>query len=316
MTTPLHHKSPTGFFSRAAFTLTELLIAITVIAILAGFLAPAVMNAFGTAREATVLFEMKQLELAIEQFKNDKQFYPPTFGPGNEIETWVDLQRYVNKMAPRNRESAVASKFPGTPAGQTRLQTWWLNVGQYLDETTSLQFWLSGLCKNKQYPLTGNVVVDAASGTSGTMTICAFDDNKYSDGTDFPTVPSLLEIERDNYYDFKNKQLVPTQAGDINSAGDTLPGPMAAYYSQAYGESDGDLRFRYLDYKSYGGKAYYNTDGFFNPKGFQIVTFGRDGQSSAMPNATGLDISNPGVDGFDNLTNFAEGRVEKYLNTN
>ena len=305
MTTPRHYKS------RAAFTLTELLIAITVIAILAGMLSPVVLRSLQTAREATQLFEIKQIELAIEQFKNDNGFYPPTIGldPNFEINSVADMQRYLNKMAPRNRESALPSKFSNTPAGQTRLQTWWLNVGSGLNETTSLQFWLSGLCKNKQFPVTGNVVVDTNGTTAGVMTICAFNDNSYSDGTPFAVVPSLLTVERNVYFDFRQAQLEVVNAG------------AAALYNQSFGDDDdGDIAIRYLDHKSYAFGAYHDGStatapfSFFNPASFQIVTYGSDG----LPGTPAIlgDITGSGAQGADNLANFAEGRVEKYLNTN
>jgi prepilin-type N-terminal cleavage/methylation domain-containing protein len=298
MITSRHQKT------RAAFTLTELLIVITVIGILIGFLAPAVIRALQTARESTQVFEIKQMELAIEQFKNDNGFYPPTIGANAafEISSAADMQRYLNKMAPRNRESADA--FPGDSV--SRLNRWWMNVGVNLDETSSLQFWLSGLCKNKQYPLTGNVVVDTSGATTGVMTICAFNDNTYSDGTPFATTPTLLTVERNIYFDFKQGQLEVDASGAF------------ARYNQTFGDDDdGDIAIRYLDFKSYGFGAYHDGStatapfAFFNPTSFQIVTYGSDG----LPGNPG-DITGSGVQGADNLVNFAEGRVEKYLNTN
>lgn len=290
---------------RSGFTLTEMLVAITVLAILAGFLTPVVMNSLGTARDAAIIVEMKQMELAIESFKNDHGFYPPTFGPngsGAAIQSPGQFQQYLNKIAPQNAESS--SSFPGS--SNSRLADWWINVGSQLDETTSLQFWLSGLCKNKQFPLTGGVNVDSSGGTSGVMTLCGYGDDKYSDGTD---LPAGLVVERDNYYEFKNNQL------------EAIGGGAVATYAQPYGTSSGDLNFRYLDYKSYSTadpnvpRAYCDglgSDGFpayLNQKKFQLVTFGRDG----MPGGTG-DVTNAGNFGADNICNFVDGRLETYFN--
>jgi len=298
-------KTPRRHPARSGFTLTELLVAITVLAILAGFLAPALIGVLGTTRESAVVFEMKQMELAIEQFKNDHGFYPPTIDPnpanGAEIQSWQQFQRYLNKIAPQNAESNPAASFPGS--SNTRLFDWWNNVGSKLDETTSLQFWLSGLCKNKQFPLTGGVSVDASGGTSGVMTLCGFGADKYSDGSE---LPGGLQVERDNYYEFKHTQL------------NVIGGGAVATYRQPHGASDGDLNFRYLDYKSFSfadgsPRAYCNGfDGagnpvYYNQKKYQLVTFGRDGEPGDS-----VDISNAGARGADNICNFLEGRLDKY----
>lgn len=295
-------KTPHRKSLRSGFTLTEMLVAITVLAILAGLLTPVVMNSLGTARDAAIIVEMKQMELAIEAFKNDHGFYPPTIdapdaselpdGTGAAIQTLGQFQQYLNKIAPQNAENATS--FSGS--SNSRLVDWWNNVGSQLDETTSLQFWLSGLCKNKQFPLTGGA--DA--------TVCAYGADKYSDGSDLPVG---VEIERDNYYEFKNDQLTVVGGGAM------------AMYEQPYGSSTGDLNFRYLDYKSFSTgdpnvpRAYcdgVDTNGFpayLNAKKFQLVTFGRDG----MPGGTG-DVTNSGNFGADNICNFVEGRLETYFN--
>lgn len=294
MTTPRHAQSRTGM------TLVELLIVMTVLAILAGMILPVVINSFGTAREATVIFEMKQMELAIEQFKNDYGFYPPTIdsttATGAEIQTIAQFRNYLNKISPQNAESSTS--FPGS--SNSRLQDWWTNVGSKLDETTSLQFWLSGLCKNKQFPLTGGV----SGGTTGVMTLCGFGAARYSDGSEFPVG---LVVERNNYYEFESLQLTAIAGGAV------------ATYQQSFGASDGDLNFRYLDYKSFSfadGSPHAYCDGvdssgnplYLNPKKYQLVSYGKDGRPGG-----GGDVSDSGIDGADNMCNFAEGRLEKYL---
>ena len=64
--------------SRAAFTLTEILVVIVLIAVLAAFLLPAVVNSHKQARVASCSAEIKSLEMAIDAFFNDFGFYPPT----------------------------------------------------------------------------------------------------------------------------------------------------------------------------------------------------------------------------------------------
>ena len=62
---------------RSAFTVVELLVVITVIAILTAILVPVVGSAYKRANEFAIQNEMSQLDQAIEQFKIKYGFYPP-----------------------------------------------------------------------------------------------------------------------------------------------------------------------------------------------------------------------------------------------
>ena len=64
---------------RGGFTVVEILVVITVIAILAAMLIPVVGGAMRRANEFAIQSEMTQLDMAIEQFKNDNGFYPTQF---------------------------------------------------------------------------------------------------------------------------------------------------------------------------------------------------------------------------------------------
>ena len=229
--------------SRAGLTLTEILVVITVLAILTTFLAPAVLRAFSRAKESTILMEMKQLELALEQFKNDYGFYPPSFARGVNangepvgIQTANDLRRYVNRMSPNNAEWTPA---PGV-AGKTRLEHWWDEVGVYLDQESSLVFWLCGTCKNKQFPVTGG-----AASAAGTPPLVAHSFN--DDG-----------IERHIFFEFKRPQLFGDETDGSEVVQDTNGNPIPVSqrgfiyeYQQAHGASDGDKLYRYRDAASY-----------------------------------------------------------------
>lgn len=67
------HKAP-----RAAFTMIELIVVILIIAILMAFLFPAIGRAIGTARNATVVSEIKNFEKAISEFKLKFGVEPPS----------------------------------------------------------------------------------------------------------------------------------------------------------------------------------------------------------------------------------------------
>jgi prepilin-type N-terminal cleavage/methylation domain-containing protein len=63
---------------RGAFTIIELMIVVVIIGILVGLTAPALMRAFGTARDSQVRVEISQLENAINAFKTTYGTEPPS----------------------------------------------------------------------------------------------------------------------------------------------------------------------------------------------------------------------------------------------
>ena len=63
---------------RSAFTLIELLIAIAIIALLAGLLLPAISKVRMFASRTTATSEMNQIAAACTKFQGDWGFYPPS----------------------------------------------------------------------------------------------------------------------------------------------------------------------------------------------------------------------------------------------
>ncbi len=283
------------FRSRSGFTLTEIMVAITVIAILAGMLMAAVIPAMSSARRTAILMEMKQIEQSIENFKIHHNCYPPSWVRiRNSPNPPTALLKYINTIAPNNREGEVVS------GSNRRIDLWWQDVGQNIDHTTGqdLVFWLSGLLKNKQYPLTNGV----GPGSYPT----AYDDSNF---------------ERDVFYEFKGEQLVKN-------------GLVASYVQQANTEAP----FLYIDAGSYNNgtsfDGYYvqNNSGtpfksYENPKSFQLITWGLDklpvdpDNPPANPTQWGVQTA-PGLvnpvlasDKYasDNLCNFCDGMLDRYL---
>jgi prepilin-type N-terminal cleavage/methylation domain-containing protein len=280
----LNQRSP-----RSGFTLVELLVAITVLAILVGMLATAVIPAMRRGREAAVQMEMKQIELAIENCNNKYGFYPPNF---ENIADDTELMRYVNRMSPNHAEGSTHPVH----TTETRLEHWWEEIGQYLDKESSLVFWLSGVCTNRQYPITGG-----SNDAGPPLAAHAF-------GT--------LGIERDVLFDFKIAQLYGDDADEIlqDKTSTDLPAavrPFVYAYQMAHGVTSGDKTYKYADANSYAAVgAYEDASGnYLNPNTFQIVTFGLDGRSGTTGN-----VFNAGVEADDNLVNFADGRLDKYVN--
>jgi prepilin-type N-terminal cleavage/methylation domain-containing protein len=71
-------KQPARRGNRRGFTLIELLIVTVIIGMLVAMIAPALMGAFSTARDAGVITEIKQLESAVTAFKTVYGVEPPS----------------------------------------------------------------------------------------------------------------------------------------------------------------------------------------------------------------------------------------------
>jgi len=214
--------------TRAAFTLVELLVVIAIIGILVGLTAAGIFPVLVRAKEATILAEMNQLEGAIEKFKTEYGFYPPSF---SRIASGTDMAKYLNRISPNHQESTA------------RLNAWWSEVGSQIksNDGADLVFWLSGLCANKQFPLTNS---------SSAAIPNAYKDNNTA-------------IQRIEFYEFKGPQL------DVKSR--------VALYFQTAGPK---VHFLYRDAASYTNANAYkdNATTFVNPKTFQLFTHGMDGK--------------------------------------
>ena len=265
---------------RSAFTVVELLVVITVIAILTAILVPVVGSAYKRANEFAIQNEMSQLDQAIEQFKIKYGFYPPSF---ISITQPQDLLPYLNRIAPNHNE--------GNGGPGTNLEMWWNTVGVNIDPTKGedLVFWLTGIAKNKQYPLTGNVPAADWLAYNGVSV-------------------NGITVERDSFIDMKTDRLAID--ADARTAG----------YYQARGPK---IPYQYIDAPNYMDttaspavpRAYGRPDpvnpsqfNFENPDSFQLVAWGLDG----LPGNPG-NIATVGTGGLDNIVNFigdGSGRLE------
>ena len=71
-------RMPGGLRAIAGFTLIEILVVITVIAILAGLVAPEVFRNVGDARTTAAKAQMESLSLALDTYRLDNLSYPST----------------------------------------------------------------------------------------------------------------------------------------------------------------------------------------------------------------------------------------------
>lgn len=294
------------------FTLVELLVVISVIGILVGMLVVTIGPMLRRTSEFAIQSETTQLTAAVEDFYNQHRFYPPSFstltGPN-------DLLPYLNRIAPNHAEAVGA-------VGSRPIDIWWNNVGVQIQAQpgADLVFWLSGLLKNKQFPLTGGVA-------NVNELPVAYNLSAQIDGVRYAT-----QVERLVFYEFQLGRLIP------DASGVTIP--VAGGYEQPRGETG--VVFQYLDSSSYWidgltgsangifeedeAQAYYDGNKlpaysggtitvwelFENKETFQIATFGADGMAFDSATTTEpLDWRNFDKFSRDNITNFSNGILEK-----
>jgi prepilin-type N-terminal cleavage/methylation domain-containing protein len=156
----------------SAFTLTELLVVITIIAILAGLITGAAVNALRRAKQSTITLEISQLANSLEDFKNTYGAYPPNGMvpvnpvPVNNIDTPTKLisditqQDFIlmfKKAFPRHKEpQGLIQRLAGN--NQTGLvgdPSTWATTTHGMTGAEALVFWLGGFSDDPIYPVSG-----------------------------------------------------------------------------------------------------------------------------------------------------------------
>jgi prepilin-type N-terminal cleavage/methylation domain-containing protein len=110
----MRHHTQEGRSSRKnGFTLIELLVVIAIIAILASILFPVFARARENARRSSCLSNLKQIGLAVEQYKQDYDGYYP-YGRGYITGFWYDLylDPYIKSPQIKRCPSAPAAWDP------------------------------------------------------------------------------------------------------------------------------------------------------------------------------------------------------------
>ena len=321
----------TRLAQRVGFTLVELLMVIVIIGILVAMLAVAINPVLQTARETTVAIEMKQIDLAIENFNTENGFYPPSFTGFDQTATGSanQLLPFLNKISPNHQE--LSPMFPGSSL--TRLQVWWNTIGNVLDDRGSLIFWLNGLSTNKQFPITGGLpLVDAMgnalpAGVAGNAQLPVIFNGDFVVRVDMAgTVQTNTDgsnefdlvgtFDREAIFDFKGGQLSDQF---FDGTGLTPTGAGIRVYNSPHGNQKFDLAYRYRNSAFYdladpvgttstpvGGRSrdafhisVVNANGmpdqvFLNPNTFQLSTFGLDGRASGFASTA---INQPVISG-------------------
>lgn len=171
--------------ARRGFTLVELLMVIVIIGILAALVSAGVLAALNRGKQARVLTEINQLDLAMENYKSQYGGYPPSFGlpvvsgtpdPGQETrdQRQERFMRHVRLAFPR--ETRTYSELRTFIMTNTQYTTQALpsrglaaaNGGNgldinHLDAAESLVFWLGGLPDRLSETLTSGFSADPQS---------------------------------------------------------------------------------------------------------------------------------------------------------
>src|SRR2546423_8088911 len=96
--------------SALGFTLIELLVVITVIAILAGLVAPMVFSHVGDAKTSAARAQIELFGLALEAYRLDNDYYPSSAQGLEALRT-----RPTGEPEARNRRGAPPQKNPPPP---------------------------------------------------------------------------------------------------------------------------------------------------------------------------------------------------------
>jgi prepilin-type N-terminal cleavage/methylation domain-containing protein len=136
----------------SAFTLTELLVVITIIAILASLITAGAMNAMRRSQEAAITMEIGQLADAVERFKTETGgAYPPNGVNNGTVTVAVnDFVRSFRKAFPRHNEP---ERLIRALAGENGSNPNPLPGG--MNAAEAVYFWLGGFSTDPVYPISG-----------------------------------------------------------------------------------------------------------------------------------------------------------------
>ncbi len=309
------------------FTLIEILVVITILAILVAFLVPALGRANATARTVQVRTDISALESAIAQFKNDFQIEPPS-----SILLYETGADWVTNAA----NPAIAADVARS---RSILRQLWpqynftANIDINRDGDTSDSFSLAG-AECLVFFLGGTIAVDDTNGNGQRDA----GERAYHNGfSKNPVNPFAVGGNRQGpFFEFNNarlREVIPPYAPPPGNPGffvylDPLPSQTAPYI---YLSSYGGKGFRLGDLGTGGGLSHWYLQGAaatspaWNATKFQIISPGADGQygsggpfqptaATALPAwnrttpALTVTLANRAAEA-DNITNFHTGRL-------
>lgn len=287
---------------RNGFTLVEMLVVIVIIGILMGILLVAVGPVRRSAYNFAINSEIKELEGGINDFKTKFGFFPPsefdfdadgTSDLSTDAEDLDTFKQYLRRIAPNHEQT------------DAQITTWWTDVGSALDNDSILVFWLSGLKKNAQYPLTDSTGVAYDGFANGddpeNYIFFNFDGGQLVAGNNARVRRYLQRRIGDQpyvYFDWQRYASAECSVTDIDSTTTPITHDIYPYRTNPVGVASP----------------------YYNPDSFQIIAAGVDsvfGAVAGPPPADDWTVKNPAPSlvNFtyhrDNITNFSGGVLER-----
>lgn len=284
--------------SRAGFTLLELLISVSVIALLIGLLFPAFSSMRRSARVAEVKSDIDSLADALEVFKAEFNEYPPsrvTLYPAGA--SWdARSQAIIRKLWPKFNFSNPDYPADFFASGETEKK---------LDGAECLVFFLGGVRR-----------ADGPGGTAGSFVGFSANDTQ-----PFSLAPA--ESRKGPFFPFPFERLRDEDGDGLVGYLDPLPEQtkpyiyLSSYNGRGYNlddlDADGDL----TDTSDRRMTAIYTQTGStgWNSERYQIISAGFDrkyGPGGPFdPDSASGDLSGTRIDEADNITNFHGGMLGK-----
>lgn len=90
--------------NKKGFTLIELLVVISIIGLLSSIVMSSISTAKMKARDARRIEDLRQIQIALEMYRNDKGSYPPVSSASSYSLTWASLanelvdNKYISKL--------------------------------------------------------------------------------------------------------------------------------------------------------------------------------------------------------------------------
>jgi prepilin-type N-terminal cleavage/methylation domain-containing protein len=292
---------------RAGFTLVELLVVITIIGVLVGLLTVGIMAAYNASKRFVLSNEVTQVSASIEQFKSKYGCYPPdmtdvsdpTINNGGvtpaNLSNFKAFSAFINKAYPRADRVAIAA-FCNTVR----------NNGAAMDPAEALVFFLARTSKDPRYPL-GRIV-------SGNYQ--APQDNEVDVFFEFPA-GSLFDADGDSLFEFQQSTARRAPLVYFDARTYTQPVVMSGTVQVGF-QNSGYLNTAGIATPYASGFSPPSNYVFFNPKSYQLVCAGTDGEFGVMltPGTPAYPVLSqtaaiqlprvPESDG-DNVANFTEG---------
>lgn len=279
---------------RGGFSMIELLIVITIIAILAGFLLSAVNGGITRARVAQVVAEMKNLEQGIRQFEAEFGTQPPSFILLYERGAFLTSGNSWNQDSVPARESLRRS------SRAIIKQIWpsfdFINMG---DATThSFDINGNGMIEAEPIALNGAECLVFFLGGREKIDTSTTPSTIFSTGfSKVPATPfaATTGSSAGPYYEFNSRQFIDMDSDGFQEYLDAIPGQskpiqyFSSYAGQGYrpygqdgnastttdNEILGSLQWIYT--RNTGASATSPAEPY-NPKTFQLISPGFDGE--------------------------------------